>query len=84
MRSAVTNLKLICIAGLIAVLASTSWGIDRVVKKSQSQQGSKEKVSQGDTGKEKTPPETKSQPQSQPEKSVREENPNLEKKSQEP
>lgn len=76
-------LSIICAAGLMAALASSSWGIDRI-KKNQNQTGSKEKVSQGDSGKEKTPSETKSQPQSQPDKSVREESPKTEKESAEP
>ncbi len=83
MRTTKRILKIICLTGLILGLTSTSWGIDRV-KKSQNQPGSKEKVSQGDTGKEKTPPETKSQPQGQPDKSIREENLKAEKKSPEP
>jgi len=72
MRTVKTILKIICLVGLITGLTSTSWGIDRV-KKSQNQQESKEKVSQGDTGKEKTPPETKSQPQVVPDKKERDE-----------
>jgi len=83
MKTARTILKIICLAGLILSFTSPSWGIDRV-KKSQDPQGSKEKVSQGDTGKEKTPPETRSQPQSQQDKSIREENPKMEKKASEP
>ena len=83
MKTARTILKIICIAGLMAVLTSTSWGIDRV-KKNQSPKEPKEKVSQGDTVKEKTPPETKSQPQGQSDKSVMEENPKVEKKAPEP
>ena len=83
MRTSKRILRIICLAGLITGLTSTGWGIDRV-KKSQNQPGSKEKVSQGDTGKEKTPPETRPQPQSQPDKSVREDNPKEEKKAPEP
>ncbi|EQB63655.1 MAG: hypothetical protein RBG1_1C00001G1234 [candidate division Zixibacteria bacterium RBG-1] len=83
MRTSKRILRIICLAGLITGLTSTGWGIDRV-KKSQDQPGSKEKVSQVDTGKEKTPPGTKSPSQSQTEKSVKEENPKAEKKSQEP
>lgn len=83
MRTAKTILRIICITGIIVGFASSSWGVDRV-KKSQNTQGSKEKMSQGDTVKEKTSPETKSQPQSQPDKSAREENPKVEKKFPEP
>jgi len=83
MRTTSTILKIICLAGLMAALTSSSWGIDRV-KKSQNQPGSKEKASQGDTGKEKAPPETKSQPRSQTDKAVREENPKVEKKAPKP
>jgi hypothetical protein len=71
MRTSKRILKKICLTGLILGLTSTGWGIDRV-KKNQSQPGSKEKVSQGDTGKEKTPPETESQPPSQTDKLERE------------
>ena len=83
MKKSKRILIIICLACLMTALTATGWGIDRV-KKSQSQPESKEKVSQGDTGKEKAPPETKSQPQSQPGKSVREESPKTEKESPEP
>lgn len=72
MKTARTILKIICLAGVIVGFTSSSWGVDRV-KKSQDPQGSKEKVSQGDIGKEKTPPETKSQPPAIPDKKPRDE-----------
>ncbi|OGC76083.1 MAG: hypothetical protein A2145_02780 [candidate division Zixibacteria bacterium RBG_16_40_9] len=84
MRTASTVLRIICIAGLVAGLTSSGWGIDRVQKGKESQER-KETVSQETANKEKASPETKSLPQTPPDKSDREKYPaEPEKKPPEP
>lgn len=74
MKSQNTKLRAILVSGLILFFTVSGWGIDRV-KKGKEPQERKETASQESVDKEKTSPETKSLPQTPPDKTDREKYP---------
>ncbi len=74
MRSQKTKLRAVLICSLILFFTASAWGIDRV-KKEKEPPERKETASQESVNKEKTSPETKSLPQTPPDKTDREKYP---------